>query len=79
MVGLRIAVNDNIVDVPDSENALHTAQEHIHHPLENSRARSETKRQSAALTLTIWGYKTSFRTTFFLVLYLLEPVAHIHN
>ena len=78
MVGPCIAVND-LVDVPDSETSLHTAQEHIHNQLENSRARRETEGQSAVLMLTVWGYKTCFRTIFYRALFLVEPMAHIHN
>ena len=60
MISLRVAVHGNVVDVPDGENALHTAQEHVHHPLENSSTLSEAEGQSAVLTLAIGSYETGF-------------------
>ena len=66
MVGPRITAHDNIVNVPDGENPLHTTQEHVHHSLEKIRARGETKGQSAVLTLTIGVYEASFRAILFL-------------
>ena len=71
-VGPRVAVHDNVVDVPDREDPLHTTQEHVHHPLENSRARSETEGQSEVFALAIGGYEASFKAILFLNLYLVE-------
>ena len=76
-VGPRVAVHDNIVDVPNGENSLHTTQEHVRHSLENSRARSETEGQSAVLAIR--GYEAGFGAIFSLNLYSVKPVAHIHN
>ena len=58
---------------------LHTAQEHVYHSLENSRARSETEGQWAVLALAIGGHEAGFGAILFLNRYLVEPVAHIHN
>ena len=79
MIGPRVAVNNNVVDVCDGENPLHTDHEHVHHSPEDSRARSDTEGQSAALSLAIGGYEADFGAILFLNIYLVEPVAHIHN
>ena len=79
MIKSRVAVHDNVVDVSDGESPLHTTQEHVHHSLENSRTRSETKGQSPALALAIKGYEAGFGEILFLNLYLVDPGAHIHN
>ena len=79
MVGSRVAIHDDIIIVPDGENPFLTTQEHVHHSLENSRARSETEGSSAVLTLAIEVYEAGFGVILFLNLYLVEPVAHIHN
>ena len=60
MISPRVAVHNNVVDVSDGENPLHTAQEHVHDSLENSRARSETEGQSAVLALAIGGHNAGF-------------------
>ena len=79
MIGPRLAVHDSVVDVSDGESPPHTTEEHVHHSLENSRARSETEGQSAFLTLAVGGHEAGFGASLFLNLYFVELVAHIHN
>ena len=78
MVRPRVAVHDN-VNISESEDTLHATAEHVHHSLENSRARSETEEHSAVLAQAIGGHNASFRVILFLNSYLVEPVAPFHN
>ena len=79
MVSPRITLNDNIVDVSNSENPLHAAQERVHHSLKGSRARSDPKVQSTVLALAIGSYEAGFGSVLFLDLELVEPMTHIHD
>ena len=61
MLGPHVAVHNNVFNVSDGENPLHTTQDHIHHSLEDSRARSETEGQSAATKLVLGRTFSSMR------------------
>ena len=79
MVNPSVAIDNNVIDVPNWENPLHATQEHPHHPLERGGARSEPKRQPAVLSLTIGSNEAGLRSIFLHDLYLVKSVTYIHD
>ena len=79
MIGPRVAVDNNVVDVPYREGPLHTAQEPVHHSLEEGGTRGETERQSALLALTIRCYEAGLRCVLLVNLHLVKSVTHAHD
>ena len=79
MIGPRVAVDNNVVDVSYRKDLLHTAQEHIHHYLEYGGTRGEPERQSAVLALTIRSPEAGLRSILLIDLCLVKPVAHVHD
>ena len=79
MVGPRVAVDNDVVDVPYREDPLHTTQEHVYHSLEDGGAGGEPERQSVVLALAIRSYEAGLGSILLLDLYLVKPVTHVHD
>ena len=79
MIFPSVAIDNNIINVPDRRNPLHAAKQHVDHALKNSGARRKPERQSLILPLTIRRYKPRLGPIRLLYFDLIKAITHIHN